>query len=51
MAYLTVDRWGADAVWWSFSISAIVAAALTVAYYRFGNWRAAKMAPVAAPAG
>jgi putative MATE family efflux protein len=51
MAYLTVDRWGADAVWWSFSISAIVAAGLTVAYYRYGNWRAAKMAPVAAPAG
>jgi putative MATE family efflux protein len=51
MAYLTVDRWGADAVWWSFSISAIVAAALTVVYYLFGNWRTAKMAPVAAPAG
>ncbi len=51
MAYLTVERWGADAVWWSFSISAIVAAALTVAYYRFGNWRAARMAPVPAPAG
>ena len=50
MAYLTVGRWGADAVWWSFSISAIVAAGLTVAYYRFGNWRAARMAPVAAPA-
>ncbi len=51
MAYLTVERWGADAVWWSFSISAIVAAALTVAYYRFGNWRAARMAPAPAPAG
>lgn len=51
MAYLTVGRWGADAVWWSFSISAIVAAALTVAYYRFGNWRAARMTPAAAPAG
>jgi putative MATE family efflux protein len=51
MAYLTVERWGADAVWWSFSISAIVAATLTVAYYRFGKWRAARMAPVPAPAG
>jgi putative MATE family efflux protein len=51
MAYMTVGRWGADAVWWSFSISAIVAAVLTVAYYRFGNWRAARMVPMAAPAG
>jgi putative MATE family efflux protein len=51
MAYMTVGRWGADAVWWSFSLSAIVAAVLTVAYYRFGNWRAARMVPMAAPAG
>jgi Na+-driven multidrug efflux pump len=51
LAYLTVGRWGADAVWWSFSISAIVAAGLTVAYYRLGNWRAARMTPTAAPAG
>ncbi len=51
MAYLTVDRWGADAVWWSFSISAIVAAGLTVAYYLFGDWRSAKMAPATARPG
>jgi len=51
MAYWAIDHWGADGVWWSFSISAIVAAGLTVAYYLFGNWRAARMAPVAAPAG
>jgi putative MATE family efflux protein len=44
LAWLTVDRWGADAVWWSFTISAIVAMALTVAYYLAGNWRSARMA-------
>lgn len=48
LAYLTVERWGADALWWSFTISAIVAMSLTVFYYRAGNWRLARMA---APAG
>jgi putative MATE family efflux protein len=48
LAYLTVERWGADALWWSFTISAIVAMSLTVVYYRAGNWRLARMA---APAG
>ncbi|MCC6170998.1 MAG: MATE family efflux transporter [Gammaproteobacteria bacterium] len=51
LAFFAVGRWGADGVWWSFSISAAVAAVLTVAYYRYGNWRAARMAPTAAPAG
>ncbi len=50
MAYWAIDHWGADGVWWSFSISAIVAGGLTVAYYLFGNWRAARMARSAAPA-
>lgn len=44
LAWLTVDRWGADAVWWSFTISAIVAMLLTVGYYLAGNWRSARMA-------
>ena len=44
LAYLTVERWGADALWWSFTISAIVAMSLTVFYYRAGNWRLARMA-------
>jgi Na+-driven multidrug efflux pump len=51
LAFFAVGRWGADGVWWSFSISAMVAAALTVTYYRYGNWRAARMTPTAAPAG
>jgi len=36
-------HWGADGVWWSFSISAIVAAILSSAYYLGGSWRSATM--------
>lgn len=34
---------GADAVWWSSPVSMIVAAAMSVLYYRFGGWRSARM--------
>ena len=34
-------HWGADGVWWSFSISAIIAATLSAAYYLAGSWRSA----------
>jgi len=44
LAQYSVGHWGVDGVWWSFCISAIVAMSLTVGYYRFGNWRAARMA-------
>jgi Na+-driven multidrug efflux pump len=37
------QHWGADGVWWSFSVSAIVAAALSTAYYLSGSWRSATM--------
>mgnify|MGYP000979724736 CR=1 FL=1 len=43
MAYYAYANWGADGVWWSFTISAIVAAALTAGYYLGGSWRAARM--------
>jgi Na+-driven multidrug efflux pump len=49
LAWYSVDHWGADGVWWSFSISAIVAALLSTAYYLHGSWRNARMGP--APAG
>lgn len=35
------SHWGADGVWWSFSISAIIAATLSAAYYLAGSWRSA----------
>ena len=36
---------GAEAIWWSFPVGAIASAILTISYYRFGNWRAAKVLP------
>jgi putative MATE family efflux protein len=43
LAEYSVTHWGADGVWWSFSISAITAAVLSVLYYLSGSWRSAKM--------
>lgn len=42
-AYLTVDRLGADAIWWSFPLAALVSVLLASSYYRFGGWRRARM--------
>ncbi|MFM7395922.1 MAG: MATE family efflux transporter [Gammaproteobacteria bacterium] len=36
-------HWGADGLWWSFSLAAIVAAVLSSAYYLAGSWRSATM--------
>ncbi|MGO1719616.1 MAG: MATE family efflux transporter [Luteimonas sp.] len=36
---------GADAIWWSFPVSALAAMGLAMAYYRFGRWRQATMLP------
>jgi len=38
-----IDEWQADAIWWSFPISSIVAAVLSVAYYKWGGWRTSRM--------
>ncbi|MEP6485420.1 MAG: MATE family efflux transporter [Rudaea sp.] len=51
-AYGLVGRLGADAIWWSFPIGSIVSLTLSTLYYRFGNWRNARMlaaAPTPAP--
>jgi putative MATE family efflux protein len=55
VAELLQDRWGADAVWWSFPVSSFCAMLMSLAYYRWGGWRKARMLPahrqeVAAPA-
>jgi putative MATE family efflux protein len=34
---------GVDAIWWSFPISAFVSMVLSLAYYRWGRWRQARM--------
>ena len=42
-AYWAAANWSEDGIWWSFAASAVTAAALTTLYYKFGNWRSAKM--------
>lgn len=36
---------GADAIWLSFPVSALCAMAMSLAYYRWGRWRDARMLP------
>lgn len=42
-AYGLLDRLGADAIWWSYPVGSVTSLVLTVAYYRYGNWRHARM--------
>jgi len=42
-AYYFLDTMGADAIWWSFPIGSVVSLILSVAYYRFGGWKKARM--------
>jgi putative MATE family efflux protein len=52
-AYLMLDRWRADAIWWSFPLSSMTSMLLSIAYYRFGGWRKVRLgltATRAAPA-
>jgi len=42
-AYTMLDRWQADAIWWSFPLSSMISMLLAIAYYRFGGWRRASM--------
>jgi Na+-driven multidrug efflux pump len=49
-AYALVDRWQADAIWWSFPLGSLMSMSLSIAYYRFGGWRRARMLGGAAPA-
>jgi putative MATE family efflux protein len=49
IAITFLDRFGADAIWWSFPISGIVAVALSVLYYQYGGWRSARMGSASPP--
>jgi len=42
-AMLLQSRLGVDAVWWSFPVSSVCAMAMSLAYYRWGGWRKARM--------
>jgi putative MATE family efflux protein len=43
LALLLTERLGADAIWWSFPASSLVALLLAFAYYKWGGWRAVRM--------
>jgi putative MATE family efflux protein len=49
VALAFIDEWHADAIWWSFPIASIVAAAMSIAYYKWGGWRTARMGSAIAP--
>jgi putative MATE family efflux protein len=43
LAAAFLDRYQADAVWWSFPLSSLLSAALALLYYRYGGWRSMRM--------
>jgi putative MATE family efflux protein len=43
LAAMLLDRWRADAIWWSFSISSVLDVVLAGLYYKFGGWRTARL--------
>ena len=49
LAQLFLERYQADAVWWSFPVSSVVAAILAALYYRYGGWRQAHMMGAVTP--
>jgi putative MATE family efflux protein len=38
-AFSMLDRWHADAIWWSFPFASVISAVLATLYYRYGGWR------------
>jgi putative MATE family efflux protein len=42
-AFLMLNRWHADAIWWSFPLSSLTSMLMSIAYYRFGGWRKARL--------
>jgi putative MATE family efflux protein len=50
LAYILSYQFGFDYIWWSFPISFGIAVLFNLLYYRFGNWKQAKIMPSAKPA-
>lgn len=46
--FLAYDAMGADAIWWAYNFSSLVAMVLTWAAYRHGPWRKTSI-PAAVP--
>ena len=42
-AYSMLDRWQADAVWWSFPLASGTSMLMAIAYYRYGGWRKVRL--------
>jgi putative MATE family efflux protein len=42
-AYSLLERWRAEAIWWSFPVASIASLVLAAAYYRFGGWRKVRL--------
>jgi len=42
-AYSLLDRWHADAIWWSFPLASLTSLLMASAYYRFGGWRSSRL--------
>ena len=42
-AFSVLERWQANAIWWSFPISSVISMLLAITYYRFGRWREARL--------
>jgi putative MATE family efflux protein len=51
LAEALLDRWQADAVWWSFPISSALATVLAALYYKYGGWRTTRMVDTVESAG
>jgi putative MATE family efflux protein len=45
-AYSMLDRWHADAIWWSFPIASVISLAMSSSYYRYGGWRKVRLGVV-----
>ena len=43
LAETLLDRWQADAIWWSFPISSALDVMLAGLYYKYGGWRTAHL--------
>src|SRR6202022_4509672 len=42
-AYWVLDRWRAEAILWSFSLSSMTSMLLSIVYSRFGGWRKVRL--------
>jgi putative MATE family efflux protein len=42
-AHLMIERWQADAIWWSFPLGSIASMLMSMSYYRYGGWRKVRL--------